>query len=110
MAAFQALCIAIMIVGLRVLHGCRVLVGITAGEAPAALRRQLELLYQSILVVVMGGEACTVLFCSVTAASFSTCLHVRHGCFQFLLGHPCCISATSSQTNSRAEVPEVLCR
>lgn len=28
------------------------------GEAPAALRRQLELLYQSILMVVTGGEDC----------------------------------------------------
>jgi hypothetical protein len=27
------------------------------GEAPAALRRQLELLYQSILMVVTGGAA-----------------------------------------------------
>jgi hypothetical protein len=33
------------------------------GEAPAALRRQLELLYQNILVVVTGGAVVYLLTC-----------------------------------------------
>jgi hypothetical protein len=45
------------------------LVRLTAGEAPAALRRQLELLYQSILVVVTGGAGlkCFMFFLCVCA-------------------------------------------
>jgi hypothetical protein len=54
------------------------------GEAPAALRRQLELLYQSILVVVTGGEALptpklnSMLYvCAGVGSLFRGCLHVK---------------------------------